>query len=93
MPTMVNFETLSAEASRQVEEMTASLAVTLQYLQEMSGNTNDLVEHQRPTLEQILENLESTTRSLKQFSRSLAEQPNVIIRGAKPKGRADGGKP
>ena len=67
--------------------------MTMQYLQEFSGNTNDLVEAQRPTLEKILENLESTTRSLKQFSRSLAEQPNVVIRGAKPKGRADGGNP
>ncbi len=91
--TMVNFEELSNTASRQVEELTESLAVTLQYLQEVSGNTNDLVEDQGPTLERILQNLESTTRSLKQFSRSLAEQPNVVIRGAKPKGRADGGTP
>ncbi len=91
--TMANFEELSEVASQQVEELTASLAVTLQYLQEVSGNTNQLVEDRGPTLEQILQNLESTTRSLKQFSRSLAEQPNVVIRGAKPKGRADGGTP
>ena len=90
--TMINFQKLSEEASRQVEELTESLAVTLQYLQEVSGNTSDLVEEQRPTLEHILQNLESTTRSLKQFSQSLAEQPNVLIRGSKPKGRADGGK-
>ena len=90
--TMINFQELSEEASRQVEELTASLAVTLQYLQEVSGNTSDLIEDQRPTLEHILQNLESTTRSLKQFSLSLAEQPNVLIRGSKPKGRADGGK-
>jgi len=90
--TMINLHNLSETASRQIEELTASLAVTLQYLQEVSGNTSDLIEDQRPTLEQILQNLESTTRSLKQFSQSLAEQPNVLIRGSKPKGRADGGK-
>jgi phospholipid/cholesterol/gamma-HCH transport system substrate-binding protein len=90
--TMINLHNLSETASRQIEELTASLVVTLQYLQEVSGNTSDLIEDQRPTLEQILQNLESTTRSLKQFSQSLAEQPNVLIRGSKPKGRADGGK-
>ncbi len=90
--TMVNFENLSAEASRQLEELTASLAATLQYLQEVSGNTSDLVESKRPTLEQILDNLEATTRSLKRFSQSLEEQPNALVRGAKPQGRPDGGK-
>jgi phospholipid/cholesterol/gamma-HCH transport system substrate-binding protein len=90
--TMVNFQDLSAEASRQLEELTASLAVTLQYLQEVSGNTSALVEGKRPTLEQILDNLEATTRSLKKFSQSLAEQPNALVRGAKPQGRPDGGK-
>ena len=65
---MVNFENLSAEASTQLEELTSSLAVTLQYLQEVSGNASDLVESKRPTLEQILVNLEETTRNLKKFS-------------------------
>jgi phospholipid/cholesterol/gamma-HCH transport system substrate-binding protein len=90
--TVVNLEELSETAARQIEELTASLAVTLQYLQEVSGNSSDLVEQHRPTLEQILVNLESTTRSLKRFSRALAEQPNALVRGAKPQGREDGGK-
>lgn len=90
--TMVNLQDLSSEASQQLEELTASLAVTLQYLQDVSGNTSDLVEDKRPTLEQILDNLEATTRSLKRFSESLAEQPNVLVRGSKPQGRPDGGK-
>ena len=68
------------------------MAVTLQYLQEVSGNASDLVEGKRPTLEQILDNLEATTRSLKKFSQALAEQPNALVRGAKPQGRSDGGK-
>ncbi len=90
--TIVNFESLSAEASRQVEELTKSLAVTLQYLQEVSGNASDLVESQRPTLEQILLNLEETTRNLRKFSQTLADQPNALVRGSKPKGRSAGGK-
>jgi len=90
--TMVNFETLSKEASRQLEELAESLQVTLQYLQEVSGNASDLVETQRPTLEQILLNLEETTRNLRMFSQTLADQPNALIRGSKPQGRSPGGK-
>jgi phospholipid/cholesterol/gamma-HCH transport system substrate-binding protein len=90
--TMVNFQDLSREVSEQLDELIASLTVTAQYLQEVSGNANDLVEGKRPTLEQILDNLEATTRNLKQFSRSLAEQPNALVRGAKPQGRPNGGK-
>jgi phospholipid/cholesterol/gamma-HCH transport system substrate-binding protein len=87
---MVNFEALSEEASRQLKELTESLGVTLQYLQEVSGNASDLVETQRPTLEQILLNLEETTRNLRRFSQTLADQPNALIRGAKPQGRSGG---
>ena len=89
---MINFEELSGEASRQMKELTESLAVTLQYLQEVSGNASDLVESKRPTLEQILDNLEETTRNLRKFSQTLADQPNALVRGAKPKGRSPGGK-
>jgi len=90
--TMVNFEALSEEASRRLEELTESLQVTLQYLQEVGGNASDLVETQRPTLEQILLNLEETTRNLRKFSQTLADQPNALIRGAKPQGRSAGEK-
>jgi ABC-type transporter Mla subunit MlaD len=90
--TMANFSQLSAEAALRVEELTASLAVTLQYLQEIGGNSSDVIERQRPTLEEILLNLEATTRNLKHFSQALAEQPNALVRGSKPKGRPDGGK-
>ncbi len=90
--TMINFQELSSTASRQVEELTESLAITLQYLQEVSGNTSDLVEEQRPTLEQILLNLEQTTQSLREFSQTVADQPNSLVRGAKAKGRSSGGK-
>lgn len=90
--TLVNAEQLSAEASDRLTELSASLAVTLRYLEGVGGNAGHLVEEQGPTLEQILLNLEATTRNLKQFSETLAGQPNALIRGAKPQGRSDGGK-
>lgn len=89
--TMANFETLSEDAASQLQELTESLAVTLKHLEEVSGNTSDLMESRRSTLEQILLNLESATRSLKQFTQTLSEQPNALVRGAKPQGRSNGG--
>jgi phospholipid/cholesterol/gamma-HCH transport system substrate-binding protein len=89
---LVNVERLSEEASARLTELTASLAVTLRYLEGVGGNAGHLAEEHGPTLEQILLNLEATTRNLKQFSETLAEQPNALIRGARPQGRSDGGK-
>jgi phospholipid/cholesterol/gamma-HCH transport system substrate-binding protein len=89
--TVVNFAQLSEEASRRVEELTESLSVTLRYLESLGGDASGLVDSQRPTLEQILLNLEATTRNLKQFSQTLAERPNALVRGTGPSGRSDGG--
>ena len=90
--TMVSFEELSKTASVRLEELTRSLGETLEYLRDVSGNASGLVEEQRPTLEQILLNLETATRNLKHFSQTLVDQPNALVRGSKPKGRSDGGK-
>jgi len=85
--TVANLQKLTGEASTAVEEMTASLRVTLQHLQEVGGNASDLIDDQRPTIEEILLNLQETTRNLKQLSQTLADQPDALIRGAKPHGR------
>jgi phospholipid/cholesterol/gamma-HCH transport system substrate-binding protein len=90
--TMVNFALLSEEAASRLQELAESLAVTLAYLEQFSGQAGDLAETQRPTLEQILLNLDATARNLREFSEKLADQPNALIRGTKPKGRKDGGQ-
>ncbi len=89
----MNLERLTAEASEQLEELTASLAVTLQYFQDMGGNASDLLDEQRPTLEGILLNLEETTRNFRRLSATLADQPSAVLRGAKAQGRKDGETP
>jgi ABC-type transporter Mla subunit MlaD len=89
---MVNFALLSEEAASRLQELAESLAVTLAYLEQFSGQAGDLAETQRPTLEQILLNLDATARNLREFSEKLADQPNALIRGTKPKGRKDGGQ-
>ena len=87
----VNLQRLTAEMSQSVEEMSATLQRTLQYLEDVGGNTSDLVERQRPTIDEILLNLQETTRNLKEFSRTLSERPEAIIRGKGSQGRKNEG--
>lgn len=91
--TIVNLQRLTSEASDRLEELAASLAVTLQHFQDVGGNASDLLDEQRPTIESILVNLEETTRNLRRLSKTLADQPSAIVRGAKVQGRKDGETP
>jgi len=85
--TVLNLERLTGETNRHLEELAGSLRLTLQHLQDVGGNASDLLDDQRPTLEDILINLQDTTRNLSEFSRTLAEQPQALIRGRKTQGR------
>lgn len=83
----VNLEQLTSELNRRVDELVATLHTTLQYFQDMGGNSSDLIDSQRPTIEEMLLNLTETTRNLKEFSRVLADQPDALIRGKGKHGR------
>jgi phospholipid/cholesterol/gamma-HCH transport system substrate-binding protein len=87
----VNLERLTREMSQRVEEMSNTLQRTLQYLEDVGGNTSDLFEGQRPTIDAILLNLQETTRHLKEFSQTLAERPEALIRGKGAQGRKNEG--
>jgi phospholipid/cholesterol/gamma-HCH transport system substrate-binding protein len=89
--TAVNLESLTREASALLEDLASSLRTTLQYFEDIGGNTSDMVASQRPTIEEILANLEETTRNLKVLSRTLADQPQALVRGTKAQGRKTGG--
>ena len=90
--TFGNVEQMTGELNRRVEELAATLQTTLQYLQDLGGNSSDLLNDQRPTIEQMLLNLEETTRNLKEFSRILASQPNALVRGTGQQGRKNEGE-
>jgi virulence factor Mce-like protein len=85
-----NLEHLTGELSTRVDELVSSLQTTLQYLQDLGGNSSDLMDDQRPTIEEMLLNLQETTRNLKEFSRILADQPDALIRGKGKQGRKNG---
>jgi len=82
-----NLEELTGELNERVDELVATLQTTFQYLQDLGGNSSDLIDDQRPTIEEMLLNLQETTRNLKEFSRILAEQPDALIRGKGQHGR------
>lgn len=81
-----NLEQLTGELNKRVDELTA----TLKYFQDLGGNSSDLLDDQRPTIEEMLLNLQETTRNLKEFSRILADQPDALIRGKGKQGRENG---
>jgi ABC-type transporter Mla subunit MlaD len=85
--TIANLQTLTAETSNAVAELTASLNATLQHLENTGNNANDLLEDERPVIEEILRNLQETTRNLRVLSQTLTYQPDALIRGVRPQGR------
>jgi len=87
-----NLEELTGELNQRVDELMAALQTTFQYLQDLGGNSSDLMDDQRPTIEEMLLNLQETTRNLKEFSRILAEQPDALIRGKGQHGRKNEGE-
>jgi virulence factor Mce-like protein len=82
-----NLEHLTGELSKRVDELAATLQTTLEYFQDVGGNSSDMLDNQRPTIEEMLLNLNETTRNLKEFSRILADQPNALVRGKGTQGR------
>lgn len=87
-----NLEQLTGELNARVDELLATLQTTFQYLQDLGGNSSDLMDDQRPTIEEMLLNLQEATRNLKEFSRILAEQPDALIRGKGQHGRKNEGE-
>jgi virulence factor Mce-like protein len=82
-----NLETLTAELNSRLDELVTTLQTTLGYIEDFGGNSSDLMDQQRPTIEEMLLNLQEATRNLKEFSRILAEQPDALIRGKGQQGR------
>lgn len=91
--TMVNLQKLTAETADRMDDLLASLSVTFQHLEDVGGNTSQLLDTHRPAIEAILLNLEETTRNLRRLSETLADQPSALIRGAKAQGRKGGTTP
>ncbi|MCU0234124.1 MAG: MlaD family protein [Thermoanaerobaculales bacterium] len=89
--TLLNLERLTAATGSRAEELAASLAAAVNHLEATGGNLDDLVDEERPALQEIIRNLRDTTANLKRLSQTLAERPEALIRGRSKSGREDGG--
>ena len=87
---MANVAELTDNAADTINKLSEGLESTMVHLQDAGANTSDLLDDQRPAIEEILLNLRQTTRNLRELSRTLANDPSALIRGARPQGRTSG---
>ena len=87
-----NLVRLTSTASTRLDELSAVLATGLDNIADTSANTNDLLDRERPAIEEILTNLAEASRNLRELSRILADNPSALIRRVEPQGRVPGEK-
>ena len=73
-------------ASR-MDALASALHATLENTEGLTGETRAMVEANRPVIEDLLLDLRETVRHLQNFSRTIAEEPESIIRGKAAHGR------
>jgi len=71
----------------ELDALVSSLQGTLENADGLSANARDFLEDNRPAIEDMILDLRETVRYLKSFSRTMAEQPQAVIRGKAPEGR------
>jgi len=76
-----------AEVSEQFDEVASSLQEILNNAQVLTGEAQEFLRVNRPAIEDIILDLREMVRHLKAFSRTMAEQPQAVIRGKAPEGR------
>jgi phospholipid/cholesterol/gamma-HCH transport system substrate-binding protein len=76
-----------ALVSEELDEIAANLQQTLDHTTSLTGEANGLLMDNRPVLEDTLIDLRETVRYLRDFSRTIAEEPQSVIRGSGPEGR------
>lgn len=84
---VANLARLSDTAATRIDELSATLESGLASLGDAGGAASDLLAGQRPVIEELLANLEHASRNLRELSRTLADNPAALIRGAEPAGR------
>ena len=76
-----------ALVSEDLDDIVASLQKTLDNASTLSGEASGTLTDNRPVLEDTLIDLRETVRHLRDFARTIAEEPNTVIRGNGPQGR------
>ncbi|MBN2309056.1 MAG: MCE family protein [Candidatus Hydrogenedentes bacterium] len=70
-----------------LEGMADSIDAVLANAESLSGTASAMLEDNRPAIEDVVLDLRETIRHLKAFARTVAEEPEAVIRGSQEKGR------
>ena len=79
-------ETMDGLAA-QIDELAELLRNTLVNVESISGEARILIEQNGPAIEDIIIDSREMVRNLKEFSRTLADEPQSVVRGKSPEGR------
>ena len=77
------------ELTPRIEKIADALQGTLENTEGLTGNAANFLEENRPAIEDLIYDLRESVRNLREFSRTLAEQPDAVIRGQAPHGRKE----
>jgi len=67
--------------------MADDLEALLQHSRDAAGEMRELIQDNRQTIEDVIENLRDAAQYAREFAREIMEQPQALVRGAKPQGR------
>jgi ABC-type transporter Mla subunit MlaD len=73
--------------SDQLDEIASTLQSVLDNADSLSMEVQDMLKDNRAAIEDVILDVRETVRSLKEFSRTIAEQPHSVIIGTPPPGR------
>lgn len=73
--------------SAKLDDVRASLQATLDHTKSLSADAQNMLEQNRPAIEDMILDLRETVRNLKSFSATIARQPQAVIRGKTLHGR------
>jgi ABC-type transporter Mla subunit MlaD len=76
-----------AALAESLDEIGASLQATLDNSRQLTGTASAALNDYRPVIEDTLIDLKQTVRHLRDFSETIAKEPQSVIRGANPPGR------
>jgi phospholipid/cholesterol/gamma-HCH transport system substrate-binding protein len=86
--TAENVEELTRTLNTRVDEIAENLSTTLSTYQAVGVNANAMLAEDRESIRQVLISLEATAQNLRELSRTLADQPEALLRGKGRQGRA-----
>lgn len=84
---MRNANDIVAKLAAQLDALVASLQETLDNAGVLSAEARSLLEENAPAIEDIIADVGQMVRNLKELTRTLAEEPQAVIRGRTPAGR------